>query len=279
MIAHTSFAFSLGEPLGCCPDGEARALFALGCLGPDVYFFDQFPPTPFLPNQKPHGNRLHGVPCDALCRALMQLSDDALRPYVYGFLTHIALDSTLHPYICARYPSGLDHTRFEGDIDAVLYERYKDRFDFRHIFPMPKQIDRLDALMTDVSRKVVDAGIYGAYRRSARKLLRLYPLLFDPDAKRFRFFAALEKPLHKTGAISGLLVGPPHAYFSDCMNTQRTPWRAPAKPDVERTETVDELFAEAKAFAEQLIRAAQANDVETLCALTADRTLEAGPLS
>ena len=278
MIAHSSFAFSVGEPLGCCPDEQARALFSLGCLGPDVYFFDRLPPTPFIPHQKQHGNRLHGVSCDVLCRAMLERADDALMPYVYGFLTHIALDSTMHPYICARYPHGLDHTRFEGDIDAALYPRYCGRFDFRHMFRRPKEIDRLDVFVTAVSRDVLGEGKAGAYKRGTGKLLRLYPLMFDPKGGKYRFLQTFERLLGKEGAVSGLLVAPPHAAFVDCMNVSRTPWRAPLFPEAERTETVDELIAAAAELASLLIRAAMERDVETLCRLCAGRTMSDGVL-
>lgn len=276
MIAHSSFAFSVGEPLGCFSDEESRAQFALGCLGPDPFFFDRLPPTPFVPQQKDLGNRLHCVPCDALCRAMLRYADDSVLPYVYGFLTHIALDSTLHPYICSRY-DGLDHTRFEGDIDAVLYARYRDRYDFRHIFSRPKRLDRIDRLIADVARETLDAEQPGAFRRSTGKLLRLYPLMFDPNGRLFGFIAGVERVLHREGALSGMLLAAPHAYFPDCMNESRTPWFAPAFPDVERTDTVDELFDAARVLAAQLIEAAQQKDVEALCALTAHRTMDSGP--
>lgn len=276
MIAHSSFAFSVGEPLGCCPDAESRAQFALGSLGPDPYFFDRIPPTPFIPHQKRHGNRLHNAPCDALCRALLRNADDSVMPYVYGFLTHIALDSTMHPYICSRY-SGNDHTRFEGDIDAVLYARYRDRYDFRHMFSCPKRIDRIDRLVTDVSTEVLGAGPSGAFKRSTKKLLRLYPVLLDQSGRLFRLSAGVERLLHKEHALSGMLLTTPREYFPDCMNESHVPWFAPAFLDVERRESVDELFDEARALATQMLQAAQRRDVEALCALVAHRTMDAGP--
>ena len=277
IISHTSFALSLGETLPCFSDGESRALFLLGSLGPDVYFFDRIPPTPFIPNQKKHGNRLHDAPCDALARAFLAHSDAALLPYVYGFLTHIALDSTLHPYICALH-SGLDHTRFEGDIDAIVYERYRSRYDFRHLFSRPKQLDALDKLVTDVSQSTVQAGKRGAYARSVRKMLRIYPVLLDPKGRRFRFVAAFERLVRKKGAVTGFLLAAPRSYFPGCMNEAHAPWYAKPFPKTERTESVDELFLEARALAEKLITAAQNGDAEAVSALLTRRTMSDGPI-
>ena len=277
ILSHITFALPLGESLGCFSDAESRQLFLLGCLGPDVYFFDRLPPTPFRPNQKKHGNRLHHLPCDALATALLTRSDGALRPYVYGFLTHIALDSTLHPYVCSRY-HGLDHSRFEGDIDAALYARIRDDAVYRRLFFRPAKLDALDALLTDVSLALVGVGCPGAYRRSVRKLLRLYPLLFDPDGKRFRRISRIERLFRKEGAVSGFLLAAPRSYFDDCMNERRAVWYAKPFPDVPRTETVDELFESARALAGSLIRAAQRNDADTVTSLLGRRTMEEGPL-
>ena len=277
ILSHASVAYRLGKRLGCCKTEQDRALYMLGSLGPDIYFFDRLPPTPFHPNQKKHGNALHGVPCDALVRAFFARADESLLPYVYGFLTHIALDSTLHPYICSRY-NGPDHTRFEGDIDAIFYARCKDEVPFGELFRLPANVDALDSLVTDVSMDTVHAGVKGAFRRSIKKMLRLFPVLYDPLGKRFRFVAPLEKALHKEGAVTGFLLAYPRSYFPDPMNTQHTPWYAKTFPTVCRTESVDELFAEAEAFGERLLRAAMQGDFETTAALCEKRTLSDGPL-
>jgi len=277
ILSHASVAYRLAVRLGCCKTDRDRTLYMLGCLGPDIYFFDRLPPTPFRPNQKKHGNALHAVPCDALVRAFFARADESLLPYVYGFLTHIAVDSTLHPYICSRY-RGPDHTRFEGDIDAILYARYKDEIPFRELFRMPENADALDALVTDVSMDTLHAGVKGAFKRSINKMLRLFPVLFDPEGKRFRLIALLEKALHKEGAVTGFLLAYPRSYFPDPMNERHTPWYALTFPTVRRTESVDELFAEAEAFGERLLTAAMQNDIETVAALCEKRTLSDGPL-
>ena len=277
IIAHASFALRVGEPLGVCPDAQARAQYVLGSLGPDIYFFDRLPPTPFIPNKKRHGNKLHGADCGALCRALMQHADESVRPYLYGFLTHIALDSTLHPYICARY-SGTDHTRFEGDIDAIQYARYRDAYDFRHLFQKPAALNRIDTLLSDVSGDTVGAIESGAYARSARKFFRMYPILFAPGGRRFGAVAAVERAIHKEGLLSAMLLAAPRSYFPDPMNETRTPWRSETFPGIERTETVDELFAAAEVYAHKLILAAQCGDVDALVRLTEHRTMSKGVL-
>ncbi len=276
ILSHLSFALPLGEALGCCTS-SSRDLFALGALGPDIYFFDRLPPTPFRPNQKRHGNRLHDTDCAVLARAFLEQADESLLPYVYGFLTHIALDSTVHPYICALY-SGPDHTRFEGDIDAIFYERFRDRIPFASVLNTPKELDALDALITSVSNATVSAGVPGAYARSLRKMLRLFPVLYDPRGKRFHAVAKAERLIGKDGVLSAFMLAAPRHYFEDCMNDAHRVWHAETFPDVPRTESIDELFAEADALARKLLRAAMDRDLETVCSLCAHRTMGAGPL-
>lgn len=276
ILSHTSFAYLLGEKLNCFSDRDSLSLFMLGSLGPDVFFFDRIPPTPFVPNQKKIGNKLHKVPCDRLAASLFLHAPKQLLPYVYGFLTHIALDSTVHPYICARY-SGMDHTRFEGDIDAIFYERYQNAVPFASLFTKPKELKRLDSLLVQVATDTVHEQKPHAYARSVRKLLRMYPVLFDPRGNRFRFVHAIEHIFRKDGVVSAFLLAAPRAFFDDCMNARHAVWYAKAFPSIPRTESVDELFAEARQFADRLITAAKKGDTAAVCSLCANRTMDAGP--
>ena len=110
ICTHLIFGARVAEAVGKPLDSLGEA-YLLGCLGPDYYFYDRLPPTPFIPHQKKHGNALHGLDCDTLFSALCAHSDASLRPYLYGFLTHIALDSTVHPYIESAH-HGLRHACF-----------------------------------------------------------------------------------------------------------------------------------------------------------------------
>ena len=60
------------------PFASSDGMYALGCLGPDWYFYDRLPPTPFVPHKKKHGNAtvfgcllrcatLPTLPCVRIC--------------------------------------------------------------------------------------------------------------------------------------------------------------------------------------------------------------------
>ena len=257
---------SLGEP------------YVLGCLGPDWYFYDRLPPTPFIPHQKKHGNVLHGLDCNTLFSALCDAADESMRPYLYGFLTHIALDSTLHPYVEAKH-RGSAHTRFEGVIDSIVFKKTADEIPYRDIFRKRTDAKAIDALLARVSEMLCGAHVSGAYVRALRKFRRLVPFLYDPKSRRYRVLRFFERPIKKPGLVSDYLIGPDHEDPEGCMNLSRSSWVSPWEPDRVRDESVPMLFDKAKALAVALIRAFDANDRETLRSLLENRTMQKGALA
>ena len=250
-------------------------LYLLGCLGPDYYFYDRLPPTPLIPQQKKHGNVLHGLDCGVLFDALSARAGDALRPYLYGFLTHIALDSTVHPYIEAGH-RGLAHSRFEGVIDSVVYAETKDAFPYREVLFIKPDTAPIDALLSDVSAALCGANVKGAYSRGYRKYRRLIPLMFDPKNRRYRFLRFWERLFKKPGTVSDLLIGPDHEDPEGCMNLSEKIWISPWEPDRVRSESVPMLLEAAEALAVSLIRAFDDGDAETLHRLLNGRSMRKG---
>ena len=273
ICTHLSFGQRVAEALGQSLEALGEP-YALGCFGPDVYFFDRLPPTPFVPHQKKHGNALHALDCRVLFDALRAVSDDSTHAYLCGFLTHIALDSTLHPYIEAKH-RGIDHTRFEGVIDSIVYAETKNAIPYREILTRRANVDRVDALLSDASGSLLDASVSGAYRRSVKKFRRLIPFLFDPKGGRFRAIRRVERLFKKEGLLSAFLLA---SEREDCMNLSRREWASPWEPDRVRTESVPMLFDDAEALAVSLIRAFEANDSETLNRLLSGRTMQKGAL-
>ncbi len=276
ICAHLSFGQRVAAAFGQSLESLGEQ-YVLGCFGPDVYFFDRLPPTPFVPHRKKHGNLLHGQDCGALFGALRAASDDSTRAYLLGFLTHIALDSTLHPYIEAKH-RGIDHTRFEGVIDSIVYAETKDAIHYRALLTRRTNVDRIDALLADASKALCGESVAGAYRRSVGKFRRLIPFLFDPKGGRFRGIRRVERLFKKEGLLSAFLLAAEREDAEDCMNLSRGEWISPWEPDRVRSESVPMLFQEAEALAVALIRAFEANDSETLDRLLAGRTMQKGVL-
>ncbi len=276
LCTHLAFGCSVQNALGQ-PTESIDESFVLGCFGPDVFFFDRLPPTPFVPHRKKHGNALHAQDCAVLFDALLHAAAPENEPYLAGFLTHIALDSTLHPYVEAHH-RGIDHTRFEGVIDSIVYENTCDRIPYESILMRRPDASSIDALHQRVSERLGLQPVKGAYARSLKKFRRLAPFLFDPRGTRFRAIRTVERLFHREGLLSAFLLAAPREDREDSMNLGRHAWVSPFSPDV-RTESVPELFEAAKRDALELIGAYRSGDTQTLLSLLSGRTMQKGRLS
>lgn len=274
ICTHLVFGMRVAEAVGKPVETLGEA-YLLGCLGPDYYFYDRLPPTPFVPHKKKHGNALHGLDCGVLFSALAEKTDASLRPYLYGFLTHIALDSTVHPYIEAEHRGGA-HSRFEGVIDSVVYAETKDEIPYRALLRTRADTQRIDALLSNVSKTLCGADVYSAYTRGFRKFRRIAPLLYDPHTRKYRFLRPIERLLRKPGLVSDFLIGPDHEDPEGCMNLSRKSWVSPWEPERVRNESVPMLIDDAKALAVLLIRAYDENDRQTLDRLLRGRSMRKG---
>lgn len=276
LLTHLSFGWGLlsQHPLW---NERTESMFALGCLGPDIFFFDRLPPTPFVPHRKKHGNALHGADSAKLLEALLHHVTEDTMPYVLGFCTHIALDGTLHPYVEARH-RGIDHTRFEGVIDSIVYAEQKDTVPFLRMLRRCPDTDAVDALIAAAARDTLGIGYPNAYRRSAKKFYRLLPLLFDPKGKRYRFLSKAERILKREGLLSAFLLAAPQNDTEDCRNLSHSPWAAPWARDTIRTESVPELTESAKLLANRLLSCISEGDCAIMSAVINHFTMQKGSL-
>lgn len=254
LYAHTLFGLSvrdrLPQPLAALL-ARHEAAFLAGLPGPDIYFFDRFPPPPFRPHEKRTGNALHDAPADALFAQLLPLAagDEALLAYTLGFLCHYALDSAIHPFVDARY-RGLDHTRFEMRLELAFCAQRGSGLGgippHRLYAPPahePDLLDRLDALQYRLVQAVCGRGARGAFRRSFCKFLRTNRLLYDPAGRKRRLLQRVERLLGRpAGTLSSFLFAPLQADGGDLFNEGHAPWRAPWEGAPERTESFFDLF-------------------------------------
>ena len=204
--AHTLSGFSvrdrLPQPLAALL-ARNEAAFLAGLPGPDIYFFDRFPPPLLHPHEKRTGNALHNAPADTVFAQLLSLAagDEALLAYTLGFLCHYALDSAIHPFVDARY-RGLDHTRFEMRLELAFCAQRGSGLcgipPHRLYAPPvrePGLLDRLDALQYRLAQAVCGRGAHGAFRRSFYKFRRTNRLLYDPAGRKRRLLQHVERLL------------------------------------------------------------------------------------
>ncbi len=125
--AHYRFG---GEMISRLPDGvraaaqACRGVYDLGTHGPDVFFF--YRPLANTPVGSV-GKRVHFSPAKPLFEAAARHLRLKPRPegtaYLYGLLTHYALDSVCHPYVKQAQDAGLArHIAMETEFDRLLLE-------------------------------------------------------------------------------------------------------------------------------------------------------------
>lgn len=276
VLAHTSLGKDVRAALGQPLPHDDEPLYYLGCLGPDVYFFDAFPPTPFTRHQMQLGKRLHNEDAAGLFSALLSHADARHTPFLCGMLCHLALDAAVHPYVtaCTR---DFDHTRFEIAIDMRMFPRQTRAVGLP--FALQREADAAvaDALMSAVAGELFGVSVAGAYRRGFRKLGSIVlPLLYDPTGGKRRFVTAAERAVRRENALSGFLLTEGRPDEADVCNLDHRPWAAPNAPDRIRHEDVPALYQSACAHAKALITAYLDGGREALLPLVAGYTMSRG---
>ena len=160
--AHYRFG---AEMLHFFPDGARklaqrdRALYDAGTHGPDFFFYD----NPFRRTAVVElGSKAHRLTGKAffgrVVRNLHLMGDERGKAYLYGVLTHFALDSVCHPLIVASEKAGVaSHTAMESEFDRFLLE-----LDGKN--PPENQDLSLHLRLTAGQRKVI-SRIYGDTER------------------------------------------------------------------------------------------------------------------
>lgn len=99
-------------------------LFYLGAQGPDILFYQAFEPWKKDKPGSELAHRLHQWDTERLLAFVLERRRQAgpeLADYLSGFLSHYALDATLHPLIHREAADGPEHKRLEMALDQAFY--------------------------------------------------------------------------------------------------------------------------------------------------------------
>lgn len=247
----------------------ARDALIFGAQGPDpLFLLGMFP---LRPSSKPLpcGHTLHTTRTGAFLAALLRIARErgpVERAYAMGFLTHYALDATVHPYVYAhsytkkgRYSSST-HMRLEKHWDSLYYHRDGHRgtsVTMPGILETQADWPKIAALVADACRAVypdmnlTETMLLSAYRDSARA----NRLTHSPSGIKYGLVWVLERLIGKPRLATSHMA-PRFPSRRDIENRAHLPWRNPANPDTERREGLDELFPAAVNRAAELLRAA-----------------------
>lgn len=282
-ISHLLFAEDvLSETLpGLIETGntDLRSALVLGAQGPDLFLHNRH----LRPSGLHYGIVLHRKGSGTFCASLLdfalsnataerQRQTSCLKAYTAGYLTHIVLDRTLHPYINvhagwrepgqpATYAYHMNHVFLERIIDTYLAIHLRGTHP--RSIPMQSEVNLASNtakfLLKAVAQAVVSSTrrgsqdprlqrkIMNAYRDSAA----YYEAIHNPDL----LDARRRVQRSKTGTPAWLrffhpLSLPPDL---DLVNENRRPWRDPCSGLVMSSESVLDLYRRARGAATGLL--------------------------
>lgn len=248
------------------------SVMALGAQGPDMFFFSRLLPItmPGKPQAK-IGVKLHNaIPGDIFdaFRDYCQQSDniDVAKSYIYGFITHYALDRTCHPYVYSfqeniiaegkiTNPSSA-HNTIELSMDSCMIKR-KLGYDIPYDFIASETIQLTDSeaaevakLLTYVINRVTDCEIVEDNILIAIKdIARFQNILNDKSGRFVVFCRAMETifaPVMKHYKLSSNIKPRDVEKAKMYANTAHKTWHSPFMPEVERNESFFELYDSAR---------------------------------
>ena len=247
-------------------------VFVMGAQGPDPLFTLGIFPLRFSSKPKRYGKILHTTRTGAFLCKLCELArekGDVQQAYTMGFLTHYALDSTVHPYVYAHsldqygnYSSAI-HMRLEKNWDAIFYQRdgYSDT-----PVAMPGVQESQAAwplLALLLSRAVGD--VYPETPLPKEEALEAFQstvkankLTHSPGGTKFAVASVVEKLFAKNPYMLTSQISPLYPIEEDIENKTHEEWTPPAEPERVRTESLEDLYQMALYRAAELLRAAQA---------------------
>lgn len=248
----------------------AQDVMILGAQGPDPLFMLGIFPLRLSSKPSKLGNRLHSYRTGAFLCALCRLAKDGTdvdRAYALGFLTHYALDSTVHPYVyCKSYDeagkySSVRHTRLEKHWDSLYYQREGGRGTPVLMAGVAETKPEWPAIAA-LWQKAIDA-VYPEEHVTEAMLLKAFAdadkanrLTHSPSGIKYGIVWLLERLIGKPGLATSQMA-PRFPTKQDILNTDNASWHNPSEPGRQRNESVPELLDAAAHRAAGLLLAAR----------------------
>lgn len=269
----------------------------LGSQGPDPLFLMGM--FPLRPSSRPsklaksmHTRRTGRFLC-ALAREA-KAGGAAERAYAMGYFTHYAVDCAVHPYVYTqsydkkgKYSSPM-HMSLERNWDTLAWRsegRKGTPFSMPCLEEARADWPAVAALVARVANEV-----YPELDVTEDALMRAYSdtclanrLTYSPHGLKYALYWLVERIAFIPGLVTAQCC-PARTRRGDLLNREGRPWRAAAAPDVERSETVEELCAAGVRRGAELLTALQAyfdgeTDDEALAAAVGDLAMDTGAKS
>ncbi len=250
-----------------------EAWLMLGALGPDPFYYVRSPKH--RRKARRLGDAFHERDINAFFAAMIdtiQRSENrAAQSYLYGYLTHFALDVAAHPFVHyhvgdERVEPGSDarHLRFERAVDVRLIhedtEKSADRVDLAPFFSLPRVPRKIERLIDHVALECYDiAGAGDIFSRGYRRMRFIFRrLVRDRSGLKTVFLNTMDR-FRRTGPryVDVTYRTAAKSDF-DVLNRDRRVWRHPVTGDPSR-KSFDDLYLDAFEEANRLIASVKAH--------------------
>lgn len=263
----------LGETLKQC-----REQFNIGTQGPDLFFY--YLPSLFRKRIRGIGTTMHKGDFSKFLKGMLSgikkaKNPDPLKSYLYGYLTHYALDTAAHPYI--YYKTG---SRKEGEIKSLKYSVYHRSFETAIDVLMIKlatgkkpsehKLNKMIRLKKEKRKELsylLAKNIFCAYNLpiSSKQVSRAFSymskitwLLESKKGRRKRIMQFVEGLTVKDKIFTSLMHYGAVEEGIDYLNEKRGAWGLPWNDDQKSETTFVEMFTESATEAAKMIESCEA---------------------
>jgi len=281
-----------------------RDAFKVGAQGPDFFFYSHVWPgratrgdLAFLVHQ----NHMSGVFGAMLGRAVAAPEEEraVITAFTCGYAAHLCLDAGAHPWILywtGDVSAGVDsgegaaarrrHGVLEASIDLTLSCRPAPDSGWirrqRLLAMSPRQRRVLAKLWSQVMSEVFGVAFTAAEGRAAfRDMAFVYGSMTDRRSPLSRLLTALAPVIDGNGLLrTQIFPDAPHPTAAALLAGRR-PWRSPAVPEEERTETFADILEAATGQAHACLEAVQdvvfgGGELEAALSVIGDRNMITG---
>ncbi|MCR5229145.1 MAG: zinc dependent phospholipase C family protein [Solobacterium sp.] len=242
-------------------------MFWLGSQGPDLFFFSN---AMFFPGSlKPLGSQMHKEHIRETVKFLLDYSkgNPDLESYVSGYLTHYALDSTMHPIIYwasanESRKNGTseieEHFRIEAELDVWMLNRQKKGY----TVDKDLLITREDAKLLSQMYHALFLNIYGRNIPASKISRTCFQTAWitgflDGGKRKYSFLEKFETIARMDHLITGMMLYGKTGTNLPIANEEKQPVEIFGRTE---TYSMEELFDRARRLAVKLITDPQPED-------------------
>jgi hypothetical protein len=196
-----------------------KPMYHIGAQGPDLLFFSGFSILPGT--MAPIGGRMHDEKVADVISYFdaHAVQDPSLRSYFYGYLTHYALDSTVHPLVCSLAHSESSktgrteseiHFRIESVYDVyTLHKEGKTAADYNVYADLKlteEDTRKLAILYQGMLKKVFDIDLTVPKLMSGIRDVARMTRLLKPSKAKYAFAGYMESLLKQPKMVTALML-------------------------------------------------------------------------